>query len=340
MPAPLDPNADPNAKRKAQPQPGDPALGAGGPAPLDPNAVSGGVGMSGGGRTHDTTFGGGLGPNQPQNPGLGAGGPAPVDPAFIGAIANNGPAVGAGGPAPLDPNAGAGRQPVGPSGPPLGAGGPAPMTPDAGWTPPPGATQFPDGSFVLNGERVGPPSMMTAEAGVVGGPSAAAGGSGNATPQGIQQAYQNALMQQLNPNAIDPASIDANPVVAAHRLATARGFDRMRQQMAERSAAEGTLGSGGFDSQVRGAGQQAAESNAAFSGQFGQHLWDQQRSELQHAIDLAQQAGQFDKAQALQLKLAQMQNDMQGNQLGFDYAQLGVNANRDALLAMLGLGGL
>ena len=124
---------------------------------------------------------------------------------------------------------------------------------------------------------------------------------------------------------------------AAYRVQTQRGLDQQRQALAERDAASGTLGSGGFDSQARGLGQQAAESNSQFTGNLGMHLFDQQQQQLTSAIAAAQQAGQFSTAQALQLKLAQMQAAAQNNQLGFNYAQLETNANRDALLAMLGL---
>ncbi len=72
----------------------------------------------------------------------------------------------------------------------------------------------------------------------------------------------------------------------------------------------------------------------------------QNRDSLVQGIQFALADGQFDKAQQLQVQLANIdaalrnaQLGEQGRQfdlgLGFSYDQLGVNANRDALLAML-----
>ncbi len=376
---PPDDSAFIGAIDRANRGPSGPGLGSGGPAPIDPSGIGvqfggapvGGLGPVG---TYGVSDAGVKMPYDPVGPGVGGpsrgGGPAvdngfgvpqvPVD----GAVNAGGVDVTAGGVIPIgagvndfgkvaattDGSAanastvGGPSKGGGPSGganldPGAGAGGT--KNPDAGWTPPAGAIKYPDGSYVLDGERVGPPSMMTSEQGYVppdgGTGSAGTGSGGGATADSVQQAYLDALLKQLNPTPLTADSINQNPAAAAYRVQTQRGLDKQRQSLAERASAEGTLGSGGFDSQVRGADQQAAESNAGFTGSLGMHLFDQQRQELQSAIAAAQQAGQFSMAQKLQLKLAQMQASAQNNQLGFNYAQLQTQANRDALLAMLGL---
>jgi hypothetical protein len=117
--------------------------------------------------------------------------------------------------------------------------------------------------------------------------------------------------------------------------------------MAEEASAGGWSSSGAFDTGVAGIRQARGEGEAAFLGQLAVVKMQQNREALVQGIQFAMSDGQFDKAQALQAKLAeidaalrQAQISESGRQfdlgLGFDYTQLGVNANRDATIAGLG----
>jgi hypothetical protein len=129
----------------------------------------------------------------------------------------------------------------------------------------------------------------------------------------------------------------------------------------------GTYGSGALETQKAGIDQQRAEGEAQFVGQVSLQKMQANREQLAQGIQFAQSMGQFDKAQSLQLQLAQMDNairaaqvaqsgqlgnrslDLQDLQLqqqaqqfldslGFNYSSLGVSANQAAYGAASGGG--
>lgn len=97
-------------------------------------------------------------------------------------------------------------------------------------------------------------------------------------PSTIAQSYQQGLVNALNQGPISATSSVVAPSIAASRLATQRGLEDTRNQLAERAAATGTNLSGGFESQLLGAQQDAAarqaqlEANLIYGGQQEQDL--------------------------------------------------------------------
>jgi hypothetical protein len=160
-----------------------------------------------------------------------------------------------------------------------------------------------------------------------------------------------------------------DPIVKAQADAFAqaqqRGLEQTRAAMAERAAATGTLGSGGFNADVQGAyqdmGNQIAGQNASL---LGQRL-DQQRQEIQNALQMGGQYLSDQQKNALSLKLAQindatqrmglgvqerlgtgqlnlgmlnalMQNQQAGNALGWDMSKFQWNANMSPWAGLFG----
>lgn len=167
-------------------------------------------------------------------------------------------------------------------------------------------------------------------------------GQTQATPQTIQQAYQNALQGVLTPAPITPESLRASPEARAQRLAGQRAEERQRGQLAERAAFQGFSDSGAMDTKLAGIRQQRAEGETGFIGQLAMARMEQQREELMAGIQFAQQAGQFAQAQALQRELATLNAAIQRegiqtgrsnvlDQLGYNYANLEANMNAELM---------
>jgi len=137
----------------------------------------------------------------------------------------------------------------------------------------------------------------------------AAPGTAPATPQSIQDVYRQQLMGLLQGPTPDQYAKQAatSPQVAAYNTQQQRAYDKQRAVLAEQAARSGLTGSGGANTQVLGLGQAMGENESAFAGQVAQQLWTNRQNQLMDAIKTAQQAGQFDAAQALQEKLAQLQ---------------------------------
>jgi hypothetical protein len=194
-------------------------------------------------------------------------------------------------------------------------------------------------------------------------PGGYAGGGGNASVPAAQNSplndiYRQAILSLLQtPQTVDAKSLSESPEATAYDYAAQRGEERQRAQLAEQSAADGTSNSGGFDTQVQGLRQQRAEGESQFLGQLAVTKMQQNREALVQGIQFAMSDGQFDKAQALQVELANLDAAIRREQIassastaanalavqqqlgllgiGFDYDQLAANMNRDATLAML-----
>lgn len=172
------------------------------------------------------------------------------------------------------------------------------------------------------------------------------------------QAVQDALLKVLNgPSAAAVAADSANsPAVAAYRRASDREYGRARAQAAESAALSGTIGSGGFAGQQRQLDESRAERNLAFEGSQARQAMLDRQGEIERALALATQRGQFNEAQALQRELAKMQSaltmrgqDQNAEQftksMGYNYAQLDqqqkqfastLQANKEQFLKSMG----
>ena len=125
-------------------------------------------------------------------------------------------------------------------------------------------------------------------------------------------------MQGPTPDQVAASAGDSG-VVRAYDTAQARAYDTNRANAAEAAAAAGYTGSGAQNTQAAGLAQTRAENEAQFTGQTALTLMNNRRADLQNALTMAQNAGQFDAAQGLQSELAQL--DAEITKRGQDIAQ-------------------
>jgi hypothetical protein len=184
---------------------------------------------------------------------------------------------------------------------------------------PGGLTSTPPDQYQSNGQL---PPVNTAAS-----PGAPAHGAAGAMPSGpitndtplpgtgnspsLEDLVKKQLANQINPAAIDPAALQTSPEAQAERLTSQRAADQQRAQIAEQNAQSGLAGTGGGAGLLRGVDQAQAERDTQFIGQLAATKVAQQLDQIKFGIQAAMQAGQFDKAQALQLQLAQLQDAAQ-----------------------------
>src|SRR5215831_3769491 len=206
---------------------------------------------------------------------------------------------------------------------------------------PPGAHQNPDGSWDWN-TPASPTSQPTQgapttssnlppaqniTAGVQGGTNASPTGAisttapGTNPPTTINDVFRQSLLSQMQGPTPDQVAASAGDsgVVRAYDTAQARAYDTNRANAAEAAAAAGYTGSCAQNTQAAGLAQTRAENEAQFTGQTALTLMNNRRADLQNALTMAQNAGQFDAAQGLQSELAQL--DAEITKRGQDIAQ-------------------
>jgi hypothetical protein len=183
------------------------------------------------------------------------------------------------------------------------------------------------------------------------------------TPTGTPNVTSEQAIQGLlnTPKTVDAQALAQSPENAAYRLGAQRAEERQRAQLAERAAANGTSESGGFENKLAGLRQARGEGESQFLGQLAITKMQQQREDLVNGIQFAMANQQFDKAQAMQRELAQLnasisreQLAMQGsiasnslnenarqanNSLGYNYAALQQQGNQYLANLMLNGGG-
>lgn len=198
------------------------------------------------------------------------------------------------------------------------------------------------------------------------GPAATGGSTTPTTPNAqtndlAQQQLQDILLNG-GTDAMNPATLN-NPAMAAQRANFERVNDRARGRerlaAAERAAASGTLGSGGFNADLAGAEQAAGDRVASFESQLMTQELTDQRNRVQKALELAVQSGDSQKQRELQDRLGTLDLELRGtlgkgqlnlgllnallgdkqagNALGLGYANLGQRANESLLNAIMGL---
>jgi hypothetical protein len=136
-------------------------------------------------------------------------------------------------------------------------------------------------------------------------PPAAPAGPAPATQAQVDQATLDRLNELLGLSwgEVDPNSPAMRQQRQAFERATQRGREQKRAALAERAAARGGLGAGGFDVDVERLLQQEGEANQAYGANLMAQELGTQREALQNAIKMAADLGQTEKARALQDKL-------------------------------------
>lgn len=179
-----------------------------------------------------------------------------------------------------------------------------------------------------------------ADQGGGGTPSSFSGGGGGGVPQGseFQQQVRAQLMAQLGQlsqpvTGQDPAISGVNQ---AYRVARERSAQQERGAAAERAAFSGLnsggQGSGSYDSAAQGIQEQAGQDIAGHDAGVVMQEVQQRRGALQNLLQMALQTGDAESARALQLQIAQMDNQLRQSQLaqqGSQFnAQLGQNQSQ------------
>lgn len=158
---------------------------------------------------------------------------------------------------------------------------------------------------------------------LTGGSSETTGTGGGTAPGGVTQAPAPPVTKA--PNPIDEAwraqmlrllqgptaeevgaTAGSSAPVNAFRNAQLRDLDRSRARAAEGAGISGTDRSGGFEGRVQGLQQAAGEATAKYAGDYALDAMRDRRAELQSAMLMAQNQGQFDDKQALELEIAKM----------------------------------
>ena len=177
----------------------------------------------------------------------------------------------------------------------------------------------------------------------LGAPGAAA--PVNVTTPQLEQQQRNSLMDLLNGKT--PVTMDPNdPAIQAQRNSfdrtNAMVTGRQRLAAAERNAARGTLGAGGYDANLMGAENDAATRKSAFEGDLLQNERQGQIDRLMSALGMTQQygatqlQGQLGRGQLGLGLLNALLNDKQaGNLLGFNYTSLQNQMNNQAMQNIL-----
>lgn len=169
------------------------------------------------------------------------------------------------------------------------------------------------------------------------GPQLAAPPSGDAALMALVNKRVTDLLN--TPQTLDTEGVLASPEASAYRLQNQRQTERLVANTAEHAAYDGTMGGGSTGIQ-RGLLEKEGENNSIFAGSLAKEFRDRQIQQLKDGIQFAIEMGQFDKAQSLQERLAQLSSDTSRSntldQLGLGYASLETQANNAALIAALG----
>lgn len=176
------------------------------------------------------------------------------------------------------------------------------------------------------------------------------GGGGNS----FQQQIRKILLGQLQGLS---APVTANdPAIAGEMQAQERILERLREQRraeaAERMAFEGLnaggAGSGAFDQEIASGFEDKGQALTGLQAQLFSRELQSRRGSLASLLNMALQTGDAESARALQLQLAQMDNELRrlglsqqasqfNDQFGLQRSQFEYDMNRDASRAAAGL---
>lgn len=163
------------------------------------------------------------------------------------------------------------------------------------------------GSGMISGEQLN--KVIQAGAGLAGKPfspfaAAAAGGAGGSTlPAGMEDQIFKKIQDLLNPKGYDPnapENVAQKNVMGAQNQ---RAAERRRAQMAERAAARGETGAGGFDVEVDKINADRGMADAAFEADLMKDELQNQRAQLMQALEMGRGIMGDRETRALQEKL-------------------------------------
>ena len=167
-----------------------------------------------------------------------------------------------------------------------------------------GATPPPVGGPITNAQQV---TNTTANVGQT---------TAQGAPTTVAQSFQQALVNRLNPQPINAQNSQIAPAIEANKLAEQRGFERNRNLLAERAAANGTSGSGGFETGLLGLAQDRAAREGQFEGNAVMNLGNQQRQDLTSALALGGNLLGDQQRMDLQRQLAELDAQLRREGLG------------------------
>lgn len=181
----------------------------------------------------------------------------------------------------------------------------------------------------------------------LGAPGAATtpGATPPPTAKSLEEEQRRQLMELLKGNT--PVTTDPNnPAVAAERnffnRANSQATQKQRLAAAERGAARGTLGAGGFDAELAGIENNQATRASGFESELMKNERQGQIDRLMAALGLTQQygatqlQGQLGKGQLSLGYLQALLGDKQANNaLGYNYTALQQAANNQAMQTIL-----
>jgi hypothetical protein len=128
------------------------------------------------------------------------------------------------------------------------------------------------------------------------------------------------------PTAEEAGQAAAHSVpVSAYRNSILRDLGVQQAGAAEQSGLSGTQGSGGMAGQQEALRQAAGEKTATFTGNYVDKAMADRRAELQQAMTMAQQQGNFEDQQALAAELARL--NMEEERYKNDLSLYGTNVN-------------
>lgn len=151
--------------------------------------------------------------------------------------------------------------------------------------------------------------------------------------QAMREQFRQSILGQLgklqnDTTSTDPTGDNLRPIISAYHVQSQRGLDRTRNALAEANYANGTMNSGGFQSQEQGALENAGAQEANFTGQQVSQAVTARQQQLQHLLDVGAGFISQGDQQAIQTELAQLQAKLQEQQLGYQYSALGQQNNQ------------
>lgn len=133
--------------------------------------------------------------------------------------------------------------------------------------------------------------------------------------QTVAGAFNNALLNKLQPGALNAQNPQISGAIQANRVAGQRQFERDRALAAERAASQG-LDQNAMNTQLAGLSQARGQNEAAFEGNAVMQLGQQQQNQLMQAIQIAANQGNVEQENALRRELAQLQATLGREELG------------------------
>lgn len=206
-----------------------------------------------------------------------------------------------------------------------------------------GGVQLPNGDWVPKDHP------LAAQAGAQAGTASSAGSVSPGQTGNLMQDFSSALRTLINgptPKQAGQDVLNSAPVTAFNANAK-RNEARDRQFLAERAAAGGYSGSGGFESGVLGLRQRTNEAMDRFAGEQANIQEQGRRDELLRALSMAMAFGDAEAARALQAELGRgslavqregiaSNRDTALDQLGYNYANMQNSLNQNWLASLFG----